>query len=147
MQKKPGKYGPFLSCIRYPDCKGSCDLPGAPNRFRRPLWRKLLVASMIVAAILVAVAVVLVFQFRMPQDGGQQPAMARRPQRSRAARSAMTIEEQRAYASALKPSDYPMCPLCGKRMVLRNNASTGGPFFGCSDFPRCRGSRDVPFPR
>ena len=149
MQKKPGKFGPFLSCIHYPDCKGSCDLPGTPNRIRGPLWRKLPVAIMIVifAAILVAVAVVLVFQFRVPNGGGQQPPHSEAAPTVPGPRSAMTIEEQRAYASALKPSDYPACPLCGKRMVLRYNATTGGPFFGCSEFPRCRGSRDVPFPR
>ncbi len=27
MVMKHGKYGPFLSCIRYPECKGACDLP------------------------------------------------------------------------------------------------------------------------
>lgn len=27
MVMKNGKYGPFLSCIRFPQCKGSCDIP------------------------------------------------------------------------------------------------------------------------
>lgn len=28
MMLKDGRYGPFLSCSRFPACKGSCDLPG-----------------------------------------------------------------------------------------------------------------------
>jgi predicted RNA-binding Zn-ribbon protein involved in translation (DUF1610 family) len=38
----------------------------------------------------------------------------------------------------------PLCPKCGKVMVLRTNGSTGEKFWGCSDFPRCRGTRDIP---
>lgn len=30
MVVKDGKYGPFLSCARFPECRGSCDLPGPP---------------------------------------------------------------------------------------------------------------------
>lgn len=28
MVEKNGKYGPFLSCAHFPNCRGSCDLPG-----------------------------------------------------------------------------------------------------------------------
>lgn len=35
MVVKDGKYGPFLSCTRFPDCRGSCDLPG-PSILLRP---------------------------------------------------------------------------------------------------------------
>jgi len=36
----------------------------------------------------------------------------------------------------------PLCPDCGAPMVLREpkKGQTFVPFFGCSDFPRCRGS-------
>ncbi|MGE5294138.1 MAG: topoisomerase DNA-binding C4 zinc finger domain-containing protein [Solirubrobacterales bacterium] len=39
-----------------------------------------------------------------------------------------------------KPS-VPECPLCSKPMRRRN--STQGPFWGCSAFPSCRGSRPI----
>ncbi len=32
------------------------------------------------------------------------------------------------------------CPKCGSRMVLRNERY--GPFFGCSKYPYCRGTRN-----
>ena len=35
----------------------------------------------------------------------------------------------------------PNCPYCNKRMVLRNSAR--GSFYGCSGFPKCRGTRDM----
>ena len=33
------------------------------------------------------------------------------------------------------------CPLCGKPMKLRS--SRYGPFYGCQNFPACRGVRQV----
>ena len=35
----------------------------------------------------------------------------------------------------------PTCPTCASRMVHRANRRTGEPFWGCSDYPRCRGTR------
>jgi len=35
------------------------------------------------------------------------------------------------------------CPTCGSSMVRRANRSNGTEFFGCSEFPRCRGTRQV----
>jgi hypothetical protein len=32
MVMKNGKYGPFWSCVRYPECRGSCDLAPPGNR-------------------------------------------------------------------------------------------------------------------
>lgn len=34
------------------------------------------------------------------------------------------------------------CPRCGSTLVQRTNRRTGESFFGCSQFPRCRGSAD-----
>ena len=33
------------------------------------------------------------------------------------------------------------CPKCGARMVKRNGRY--GPFYGCSNYPRCRGTRSI----
>jgi hypothetical protein len=38
------------------------------------------------------------------------------------------------------PDTPEACPRCGSGMVLRNG--TRGQFYGCSRFPRCRGTRD-----
>ena len=34
------------------------------------------------------------------------------------------------------------CPDCDALMVKRTNSQTGDEFFGCSTFPKCRGTRD-----
>lgn len=146
MMRKRGKYGPFLSCVRYPACSGACELPGTPNSFKTPVWKTVLITSSICAA--VAVVLFLKFPFGTPQDSGQQPlpVAAKRPAEARP-RSSMTLAEKQAHVSALKPSAYPACPKCGKLMVLRKNGQSGEPFFGCSDYPRCRDTRDIQYPR
>lgn len=40
-------------------------------------------------------------------------------------------------------SPAPNCPQCTAAMVLRPNRSTGAQFWGCSNYPRCRGTRSV----
>jgi ssDNA-binding Zn-finger/Zn-ribbon topoisomerase 1 len=143
MARKWGKFGAFLSCVRYPTCKGSCDLPERSNRFGTAGRRKVLIACLICAALAVVVAAALFFRFRSgaPQHGGPQPPGVA------GTRSSMTLQEKKAYVSALKPSEYPACPRCGKRMVPRNNAQTGEPFFGCSDYPTCRDTREIQYPK
>ncbi|MBF9059703.1 hypothetical protein HKCCSP123_10970 [Rhodobacterales bacterium HKCCSP123] len=37
--------------------------------------------------------------------------------------------------------DGTRCPACGGDMVARTSRKTGKAFFGCTNFPRCRGSR------
>lgn len=39
-------------------------------------------------------------------------------------------------------TDQP-CPECGGPMKERTNRSTGEIFLGCSDFPKCRGTRSL----
>ena len=40
------------------------------------------------------------------------------------------------------PADPPQaCPKCSSPMAQRMNRQTGAPFWGCTDFPRCRGTR------
>lgn len=40
-------------------------------------------------------------------------------------------------------TNRPTCPLCGKGLVRRERRSDGKPFYGCSTFPKCRGTLDV----
>lgn len=35
------------------------------------------------------------------------------------------------------------CPECGEPMRERTNQTTGEIFLGCSDYPRCRGTRSL----
>lgn len=60
---------------------------------------------------------------------------------SRAARSAVIPT---AAAPSATPADTsPTCPLCSSSMVIRQNKTNGQSFWGCSTFPRCRGTRAV----
>jgi DNA topoisomerase-1 len=76
--RKWGRYGWFLSCSRYPDCK-----------YRR---------------------------------------------------NAKQSAEQAAGQAEPELTDVP-CPKCGKPMVKRSGRF--GPFLGCSDYPKCRGLKDL----
>ncbi len=37
----------------------------------------------------------------------------------------------------------PRCPKCGLAMVRRARGRDGAPFWGCSTYPRCRGTREL----
>lgn len=37
--------------------------------------------------------------------------------------------------------ETPDCPECGEPMKERTNRTTGEVFWGCSDYPRCKGTR------
>ena len=80
------------------------------------------------------------------------PAVVSRPPEPQAEvpkpKGPITVEEKRAYRSALKVSDYPVCPKCGKKMVIRvRKDNSDDAFFGCSDFPNCRGTKNIDYPR
>lgn len=42
----------------------------------------------------------------------------------------------------MKPENL-TCPECGESMVSRANKTTGQRFWGCSNFPKCKGTRDT----
>ncbi len=39
--------------------------------------------------------------------------------------------------------DENRCPSCGGPMVSRQNSKTGQRFWGCTKYPRCKGTRDT----
>ena len=47
-----------------------------------------------------------------------------------------------AENAALTETDAPTCPVCGAAMVRRHDRN-GRAFWGCADYPRCRGSRPI----
>ena len=44
-------------------------------------------------------------------------------------------------ASSAPTDEAPMCPKCGSAMVRRSNRRAGNQFWGCKQFPACRGTR------
>ncbi|MBO6603674.1 MAG: NERD domain-containing protein [Roseicyclus sp.] len=51
-----------------------------------------------------------------------------------------TKEVKKAHIQHVKQAAN-SCPKCGAALVLRTNKKTGSEFFGCSKFPKCRGTR------
>jgi ssDNA-binding Zn-finger/Zn-ribbon topoisomerase 1 len=48
-------------------------------------------------------------------------------------------QERKAY----ELEDIVKCPKCDSAMRLRTNRNTGTSFFGCVDFPDCKGTREA----
>jgi restriction system protein len=44
---------------------------------------------------------------------------------------------------AIPASDNPSCPRCGSRMARRTNRTTGAAFWGCLQYPKCKGTAEV----
>ncbi len=42
-----------------------------------------------------------------------------------------------------KRSDFSRCPKCGGKLVVRQNRRTNENFMGCTNFPKCRGTRPI----
>lgn len=51
-----------------------------------------------------------------------------------------TPEQQQALLAVAFEGDYarPTCASCGIKMVERTNRQTGSPFWGCTNYPRCK---------
>ena len=81
-------------------------------------------------------------------DGTALRAILSKARQSGAApRAAGGAPPQRATAAEpAEPMAVPACPTCSKAMVRRvagNGPKAGQPFWGCADFPRCRGTRAI----
>jgi hypothetical protein len=64
-------------------------------------------------------------------------------ERFEAERSARALDQ---YNHPLPPPSSPACPKCGASMVkrvARKGRSQGEQFWGCSSFPRCKGTRAI----
>jgi hypothetical protein len=54
----------------------------------------------------------------------------------------MKVQDTKPLRAAAKTDSVPMCPVCGKMMVLRVNRvglNAGRKYYGCMDSPRCAG--------
>lgn len=58
----------------------------------------------------------------------------------------MKVRETAPLRAAAKTDSVPMCPVCGKMMVLRiyrDGANAGKKFYGCIDNPKCSGMVEI----
>ena len=51
--------------------------------------------------------------------------------------------KQSADADTTVAGNAPICPDCGQPMVLRTNRAKGSRFWGCSAYPKCRGTLPI----
>jgi ssDNA-binding Zn-finger/Zn-ribbon topoisomerase 1 len=130
MIEKPSKYGRFLSCARYPICPGARDLPNSERGTNVRSRRSVLIASAI-GMVLVGVVLALFAIFSVKPN---TPTPKK-------------FQEKWDDLERLDEAAYPNCAECGTRMVVKTNSQTGEPFFGCPDYPTCRGdTQDVVVP-
>lgn len=62
----------------------------------------------------------------------------------------MTAERLEARREQAAETDAPACPKCGKPMLRRmqkKGQMQGREFWGCSDYPKCNGTRPIEQPR
>jgi restriction system protein len=82
------------------------------------------------------------------EQGGysEQLAAARLEERARKRRQADPPDRTDPTDRTDQQKGIPDCPTCGKAMVLRTaktGPNTGNAFWGCSDYPRCKGTAEV----
>lgn len=59
---------------------------------------------------------------------------------------ALTAERLKHRAEQSAQEDAPLCPQCGKSMIKRmakKGTNSGKPFWSCSDYPNCHGTRKI----
>lgn len=125
MEVREGRFGIFIACQRYPECKTTlrsekaapeptnevCDQCGAPMVIREGRYGRFMACS-------------------------KYPAC----------KNAHNIDDQgnkveRAPKEAPKKTDKP-CPDCGKLLVIRKSR-TGEEFYGCAAYPKCKFTRPM----
>lgn len=76
-------------------------------------------------------------------DGATLLAMIREAQAARWVEPQHTAQVEPVLLASTETAARPDCPRCGAKMVIRNTRREGKFFWGCSDFPRCRATRDA----
>jgi DNA topoisomerase-1 len=114
---KFGRTGPFLSCSKYPECKGTRQMNGQPR------------------------AAAVETEHRCPKCG--KPLLRRDSKRGPflacsgypACKEAFNIDPEGNPVPSAIETDH-TCPKCGKIMAQRQGPR--GPFLGCTGYPKCR---------
>lgn len=60
---------------------------------------------------------------------------------TRRQRHIMNLQER--HRPVRSDESAPLCPLCGREMILRTARKDGHAFYGCPAYPACRGTRSV----
>jgi ssDNA-binding Zn-finger/Zn-ribbon topoisomerase 1 len=77
---------------------------------------------------------------KVSAESATQPARYVDEKRAKAIRQAALFEETRGTMGA------PQCPRCGAEMALelvRRGKEAGSRFWGCTEYPNCRGTREA----
>ena len=123
MAIKFGRTGRFLSCSKYPECKATRPIDGAPR------------AEAVESA------------HACPKCG--KPLMIRENKRGEKflscsgypdCKESFNIDEAGNPVPSAVETEY-TCEKCGKPMALRSSAR--GPFLGCTGYPKCRNAMPV----
>ncbi len=113
---KFGKYGKFIACDKYPDCKATFKLPGSG----------LIKNSDKICEHCQYPMVLVIRKGKQPQDVCINTNC----------KSKTSAEEKKEITRFEQGKVEKKCPKCGKNLVLRK--SMYGSFFGCSGYPNCK---------
>jgi DNA topoisomerase-1 len=142
MDLRNGRYGPYLACTAFPNCRNIVSVPGG--------GAELAAAGTAVGEAATAGRKSTRAGSRAKsgsrakagakEAGAKAKGGAARSASKRSPRSARTSD---AGASAERAHvDVAPCRECGSPMVLRR--AKNGEFYGCSNYPACRSTRPVP---
>jgi flagellar biosynthesis/type III secretory pathway M-ring protein FliF/YscJ len=51
------------------------------------------------------------------------------------------FDKEKTSKENSNPKDTPACPICSSDMIQRHNRKSGQNFWGCSNYPDCKGTR------
>jgi DNA topoisomerase I len=123
MVSRSGRYGPFLACSRYPECKNTRQVAGGNG--------DLVVHDDVLRALCPRDGEAMV-----PKQGRYGPFLActRYPE-CKETRRLVQGESGSLQVEVLAPIEEP-CPDCGQELVWRHGRF--GAFIACSKYPTCR---------
>src|SRR5437016_12778573 len=107
------------------------------DQFTQALFGKV-ESVLIVCAILIVVVGIPLYWLRLKAERGLIRVIRSARNRSQAQKSAANTDSSETV---------PHCPVCNALMVkrlARRGLSAGSTFWGCSNYPKCRGTRAVP---
>ncbi|MDR1124251.1 MAG: type I DNA topoisomerase [Elusimicrobiota bacterium] len=118
MLLRRSRYGEYLACAAYPNCKGKKNLSGAGAEPPEPTSEKCekCGSPMVIRS----------------GRRGKFMACSAYP----ACRNTYSVDAEGKKAAATRIDSGRACPNCGKALLLRSSAR--GEFLGCSGFPKCK---------
>jgi DNA topoisomerase-1 len=147
MVMKNSRRGPFLGCSKYPDCKSTMPLDKEGKAIHLPTTDavcekcgKPMVVRMSRRGPFLGCSGYPKCRNALPMDGKKKEAAAEGAEGA----DGKPAKAKRAPAKPrVKPQETDRdCPECGAKLVIRSGSR--GPFLGCSKYPKCRHTEDVP---